>query len=165
MVKVAPWPGDALHLDVALGLLDEAESLAEAEAGAFADFLGGEEGLEDRFQPVRHDAVTGVGHRDRDELAAAADLSAQRGNGADLADGDRQPAFAVHGVAGVDGQIDQRRLELGDIGNGKAAGGRDIDIDAYPGADEGTDQLRHALDLRADVEHLRLQRLPAGKGQ
>ena len=32
-------------------------------------------------------------------------------------------------------------------------------------ADEGTNELRHRLDLRADIEDLRLQRLPAGKRQ
>ena len=42
---------------------------------------------------------------------------------------------------------------------------RYLDVDPDPAADEGTDQLRHGLDLGADIEHLRLQRLPAGKCQ
>ena len=42
---------------------------------------------------------------------------------------------------------------------------RYLDVDPDPAADEGTDELGHGLDLRADIEHLRLQRLPAGKCQ
>ena len=42
---------------------------------------------------------------------------------------------------------------------------RPLDVDPDPAADQRTNQLRHGLDLRADIEHLRLQRLPAGKRQ
>ena len=42
--------GRAYDLDVAVGLLGKAERLAEAEAGSLADFLGGEERLEDRLE-------------------------------------------------------------------------------------------------------------------
>ena len=83
----------------------------------------------------------------------------------DFPDGDGQPAFAVHGVAAVDGEIDQGGLELGDVGNCKAIAVGYLDVDPDPAADEGTDELGHGLDLRADIEHLRLQRLPAGKCQ
>ena len=40
-----------------------------------------------------------------------------------------------------------------------------LDVDADPAADQRTDQLRDRLDLRADIEHLRLQRLAAGERQ
>ena len=40
-----------------------------------------------------------------------------------------------------------------------------VDLDPDPAADQRTDQLRHRLDLGADIEHLRFQRLPAGKRQ
>ena len=42
----------AVDLDVAAGLLDEAVHHAEAEAGALADLLGGEEGLEHPFEQL-----------------------------------------------------------------------------------------------------------------
>ena len=42
---------------------------------------------------------------------------------------------------------------------------RYLDVDPDPAADEGTDELGHGLDLRADIEHLRLQRLPARECQ
>jgi hypothetical protein len=61
----------ARHRDVAFGLLCEAEGLAKAEAGALADFLGGEERLEDGLDIVRRDAAAGVCDRDRDIVAAA----------------------------------------------------------------------------------------------
>ena len=40
-----------------------------------------------------------------------------------------------------------------------------VDVDPDPGADQRADQLRHRLDLGADIEDLRLQRLPAGERQ
>ncbi len=41
----------------------------------------------------------------------------------------------------------------------------DVEIDPDPRADQRADQLRHRLDLGADIEYLRLQRLPAGERQ
>ena len=78
---------------------------------------------------------------------------------------DGEPAFAVHGVAAVDREIDQGGLELRDVGNREAIGVGYVDLDPDPAADQGTNKLRDRLDLGADVEHLGLQRLPAGKRQ
>ena len=47
----------ALHLDPAVMLLDDAEDGGQAEAGAFAQFLGGEERLENARQVFRRDAL------------------------------------------------------------------------------------------------------------
>ena len=94
-----------------------------------------------------------------------AGLGAQGRDGVDLPDADGEPAFAVHGVAGVDREIDQRGLELRDIGNRKAVGRGNIDLDPDPRADQRANQLGDGFDLGADVEHLGLQRLPAGKRQ
>ena len=166
MVKVAPCPGVLVDLDVAVGLLGKAERLAEAEAGSLADLLGREERLEDRVEMFRRDAGAGVGDRDGDEVAAARRTGrAGQGWRRTLLHADRQPAFAVHGVAAVDGEIDQRGLELRDVGDREAIGIVDLDLDPDAAADQRADQLRDALDLRADIEHLRLQRLPAGKRQ
>ena len=94
-----------------------------------------------------------------------ADWARSGGMASHLADADGQPAFAVHGIAAVDGEIDQRGLELRDVGDRKAIGIGNVDVDPDPAADQRTDQLRHRLDLGADIEHLRLQRLPAGERQ
>ncbi len=48
-------------------------------------------------------------------------------------------------------------FELRDIGDRKAVEIGNVDVDPDPGADQRADQLRHRLDLGADIEHLRLQ--------
>ena len=74
-------------------------------------------------------------------------------------------ATLPHGVAGIDREIDQGGLELGDVGNRKAIGVRYVDLDPDPCADQWTHELRDRVDLGADIEHLRFQRLPSGKRQ
>ena len=74
-------------------------------------------------------------------------------------------ALAGHRIAGIDGEIDQRGFELRDIGGGKTPEIAKLDLDLDPAAHQRADQLRDALDLRADIEHLRRQRLAPGKGQ
>src|SRR6476660_6403325 len=61
--------GLAVELHVATRLLDEAVDLAEAEAGALADILGGVERLESaRLDLARH-ATAGIGDRYHHVLA------------------------------------------------------------------------------------------------
>ena len=92
-------------------------------------------------------------------------MGAERRNGIHLADADGEPPLAVHGIAAVDGEIHQRRFELRGIGDSETIEIGDVDVDPDAGADQRADQLRHRLDLGADIEHLRLQGLPAGKRQ
>src|SRR5439155_9848767 len=113
----------------------------------------------------RRDAAAGVGERDRDIVAAARRLRAQVRDTLNFPDRDGEAAFAVHGVAGVDGEVDQRGLELRDIGDREAIGIMNFHRDLDAGTDQRPDQLRDALDLAADVEYLRFQRLPARKRQ
>ena len=95
-----------------------------------------------------------------------ADCARRAGMPSTLRTRDGQPAFAVHGIAAVDGEVDQRGLELRDIGDRKAIGvaisRRRSGCGRRPA---GRIELRDGLDLRADIEHLRLQRLPAGERQ
>ena len=102
---------------------------------------------------------------DRDEIAAAGGLCAQCRDRSDLPHGDLQTAFAIHGVASVDGEIDQGGLELADIGDGEGVEIADLDLDLNAAADKRAHELGDVFDLGADVEHLRLQRLAAGKGK
>src|SRR6185437_12256720 len=74
---------------------------------------------------------------------------------------DLQLAFAIHGVAGVDGEIDQSRLELADIGDGEGVEVANLDIYLNPVTDQRAHELGDVVDLGADIEHLRLQRLTA----
>ena len=68
----------ACDRDIAVRLLGEAERLAQPEAGALADGLGGEERLENGVEMFGGDAGAGVSDRDCDEIAAAGGLAAQR---------------------------------------------------------------------------------------
>ena len=104
--------GLASHGDPPAGLLHEPVDLAQAEAGAFGDRLGAEEGLEQMGQdlgaiptPVsltvsatQPPSVTGIGS------VAAAVRGIRRGQ--------REHAALGHGVARIDHEIDQRVLRL-----------------------------------------------------
>src|SRR5262249_2808456 len=59
----------ARAIDPALMLLDDAEDQRQAENGALARALGGEERLEDALAYVRGDAVAGVGDAEQHEIA------------------------------------------------------------------------------------------------
>ena len=48
-------------------LLDDAIDRGQTEAGAFADFLGGEEGFKYSRQDFRRDAAAGIAHTQADE--------------------------------------------------------------------------------------------------
>ena len=52
--------GFGVDIDETAGLLDDAVDRGEAEAGALADFLGGEERLEDLVDDVGGNAGAGV---------------------------------------------------------------------------------------------------------
>ena len=107
------------HLGGPAALACEPIDLAETQARALADRLGGEEGLEHPDQGIGVHARPVVGDGDADVLAgrevhnlARLDLAAQSL--------DRDPALVARlvahaghdGVAGVDQQVDQGRLEL-----------------------------------------------------
>ena len=88
------------------------------------------------------DAGAGVGNEMATKSPLRADWARRAGMALDLATLIVEPAFAVHGVAAVDGEIDQRGLELRDVGDREAVGVVDIDLDPDPAADQRTDQLR-----------------------
>jgi hypothetical protein len=59
----------AIELDMAAGLLHEAIDHAETEAGALADPLGGEEGIEGPRPHLLWHALAAVGDGDEDVVA------------------------------------------------------------------------------------------------
>src|SRR6185436_19055657 len=101
----------------------------------------------------RRDTTAGVRHGDGDEFAAACGLRAQGRDAVDLAHAHGESALAVHGVAAVDGKVDQGGFELGDVGNRKATAVRYLDVDPDPAADQRADQLRDGFGLGADIEY------------
>ena len=60
-------------LTVPPDLMGEAVDLRQAEPGALADLLGGEERIEDLVEQIRRNADAGVAETQRDEIAGRAD--------------------------------------------------------------------------------------------
>jgi hypothetical protein len=63
--EARPLPDLRIGEDEAARLLDDAVDGRQAEPGALADFLGGEEGLEHLAEHAARDAGAGVGDRQR----------------------------------------------------------------------------------------------------
>ena len=69
MRNAVPLADFGLRIDEAAGLLDDAVDRREAEPGALADILGGEERLENLVDDVRRDAGAGVRELDQHVVA------------------------------------------------------------------------------------------------
>ena len=79
---------------------------------------------------------------------------------------EREPAFCVHGVACVNGEVDQRGFKLADVRPGETVAlTAGLKIDAHLCAHQRTKQLDHALHLQAHIKHFRAERLLAGESQ
>ena len=133
-----PLPDLAVGEDVAAGLLDDAVDGGQAEPGALADLLGGEERLEDAADHVGRDADAGVLHLDQQVFAGGdAELGELQAFAlGDVAGADGEGAAVGHGIPGVDGQVDDDVLELGLVG---------LDV---PQVAAGQDLERHLLAQR-----------------
>ncbi len=154
------------HRDRAARLLDEAVHGAEPEPGAAALRLGGEEGLEGALaHRVRH-AAAGVDDVDRGTgVARSAQvlqlaLHAVRQRGAAAA-AKAQRAAVRHRVAGVDRDVQQRRLELHRVGQRVRAIGVDVDLDADALVDGAVQHAGQRVDVGGQVDRGGLQQLPA----
>ena len=110
--------GLAFDDDPALMLLDNAIDGGQAQAGALADFLGGEKRLEEMAQGGVVHAAAGVGDAQADEMAGAGFGIDHAGDGfEDAGSGaDGQASAVGHGVAGVDGEVDQDLFDHADVG-------------------------------------------------
>ncbi len=82
-----------------------------------------------------------------------------------LVDLDGQPAPARHGVAGIDREVEQRALQLGDVGDhdGRALGQLHRGLNRL--AERPAEQGGHARHQAVDVDLGRPQHLPAREGQ
>src|SRR5262245_25974124 len=78
---------------------------------------------------------------------------------------DRQKPAIRHGIAGVDREVEYRRLELGRIDDRLGLALHDVDLEADIFADTARRERRHAFDEVIDRDLLRLERLAARKGQ
>ena len=146
-------------------MLGKTEHLGQAEPGALADLLGGEERLEDAPELVLRNSDAGILDRHRNIAVRRFRLRRGAGQLRHAANRDRQPAFAIHGVARIDRHVDQRGLELAGIGVDQAGAARHTGDDLDPRAGQGPDDFAQRLHVFADVEQFGLQRLPAREGQ
>ena len=78
---------------------------------------------------------------------------------------DAEIAAPVHRVAGVDGEVEDRILELGRIGPDVPELVGEAGVDGDPLADRAVDQLEHVLDQLGRRHRLGQQRLGAGEGE
>ena len=120
----------------------------QAEAGALADFLGGEEGLERALEHFGRHADAGVADGELDivavlEVGVAADAAPASAD-------EGQHAAVGHCVAGVDREVEHRDLELGRIGHHRHHRLVEIELLGDPGAEHVAQQRPHVLDQRRD---------------
>jgi hypothetical protein len=157
----------AVDLDVPPVLLDAAEDRGQAQTGPLAGRLGSEEGLEDPRLHVLGHSRAAVGHREK-HVATHVGIPMQSQVARvehDFLRLDGEASPPGHGVAGVDGQVEHDLLELAGIDldptqRGEEQGG-EHDVLANQAPEHGL----HAADYLVDVEHSRLEYLPAAEGQ
>ncbi len=153
--------------DEAAGLLDDAVDHRQSEPGALAHLLGGEEGLEYLLQRLRRDAGAGILDLDQHivaglELAIAEAGAFGRGQ---VARPHRQVAAVRHGVARVDGEIDDHLLELADVCPHRPQIAPVLDLQRHLVADQPRQQHAQIGQHVGQVQHFGPQRLAARERQ
>ena len=143
----------------------KAEHLTETQAGTFSNLLRREEGFENDLLLVSGNSDARVGDTDGHEATGARRLAAQSRDVIGLADAKRQFAGAVHGVATIDGEIDDCGFELGDVGDSEIIVTVDLDIRRHAIAHQRPYELHDAENSLPDLKYLRLQWLTTRKGQ
>src|ERR1035438_6458806 len=110
-------------------LFDNAVNGGESEAGAVADFLGGEEGLEDMALGFFVHALTGVAEGEADVLSVR-QVPGEPRAAIDIGGFDGQVAARRHGIAGIDGKIEEDLVHLPRVGEDvpQAVGKRRMDL-------------------------------------
>ena len=164
MVMAVPLPTVLVATTVPARLVGKAVDLRQSETGAFAERLGGEERLEDSRQHVGRDADAGIGHRQRHEVALELIHPVALLQG-DVARRQRNDAAARHRVTRVDGHVDQRELELGDVDLDRPDIRRDVALELHVAAQRADQHLVHGLDAFLEVGDHRVERLASRERQ
>ncbi len=158
------FAGAAAQRGETAGLRGEAEHLAQAQARAPADVLGGEERLHRAFGDVRAHAfavvddidahvgprfgVRRVGRTDHDQARAHHDGAA-----------------GAHRIATVGDQVEDGGLELAGIDFHQRQVLRELEAELHRRAARAPVHFAGAVEQRVDVVHLRRQVLPAREGE
>ncbi len=162
----APLPGCALGPHVPFALLDDTVDRREAQAGARARLLGREKGLEKAAERLLVHAGAGVPHRQLDEGPRAHVVGvALRLRPLDLRvlGLDGESAAARQGVAGVDHQVEEHLFDLAGVGLDLPEARIQIHLEPDALSDQPVEQALGRGDGGVQVDHLRLQYLPARK--
>ena len=151
-----------IDLHVAAGLPDKTVDLAQAEAGALADFLGGEEGIEGLGDDLLGHADAVVAHRDLNILPGR-DRKGLRDQIIHVSVGslDREPAAVSHRIAGIDAKVEDGVFKLARIGLHLPEPGAQNRLQADGFAERPAQQIGHTRDHLVRVQRLRRQRLLA----
>ena len=156
----------AVDPDVPAALVHDAVHRGEPEPRALALLLGGEEGLEEVRLHVRVHADARVRHLEH-HVRARLDPDPRRLVLADRAIGrlDGQPAAVRHGVARVDGEVQEHLLDLTGIGRhgSEVRRGHRDELDRL--AEEPIEHRVQAADDAVDVEHGGREHLLSAEGQ
>src|ERR1700733_619999 len=161
--------GLAVNPDVAAALFYDAVYGGEAEAGAFAGFLGGKERFKDTSLGLGVHAAAGIGDGQHD-VRTGFEFDDGVLNGIisvelDTRSFDSQAAAAGHRVPGVDHQIQNNLLDLTGIGFNvaKLRSGQKGELDIL--VDHAGNHLNHSADHLVEIQHPRLKHLFAAEGQ
>jgi hypothetical protein len=136
----------------------------QPQAGALPGGLGREKRLEGALHHLGRHAAAGVGHLDQHVLAARHLVRQDRGQ-AGVGGADGQHAGAVHGIARIDGQVQQYIVELVGIDQGTPQSVLDIGGDLGARAEHAPHHVVHLVQQVAGVDDHCLQRLAPGKRQ
>ena len=155
----------AVDEDVAAALPHDAVGGGEAEPRPLA--LGAEERLEDPGLGHRVHAGAGVGDRQQD-VGAGRHVGVGRCTPVADVEGDgaqRQPAAGRHGVAGVDGEVDDHLLHLPGVDLHLAQLGVELGDELDVLSQQPLQHLLQPGDHRVEAHHPGLHRLPASEGE
>ena len=144
-------------------MLDDAVDGSEAQSGAFAALLGGEERLEDARRNVLGDAESGVADGQHDVVAGRHGCVFVFDE--DVAGFEQKLASARHGVAGVGGEVHEHLLELFGVGLNGPEIGRQLDPDDNVLADEAGKHGHGTFDDAIEIGGEQLLRLTAAEGE
>ena len=153
--------------DVSVALLYDAVDGGESEAGAVLPVPGGVEGFEHACEGGFVHAGAGVAH-DEGDVAAGGDFV--RAGGARLSEvgvGGGEGEFSAfgHGLAGVDGEVDDDLLDLDGIGvdGAQFIGGAEVEADIL--AEETGQDPDHVFEEEVEVEVSGLKYAAAAEGE
>jgi len=159
--------GRRLDMDAAGTLIDDAINGGEAKTGAFAGFLGGEEGFKDAgfdfgghagtvIGDGKHGVVAGLEGRMRERVLFIGD---------DIVGFNDEFSAAGHGVGGVDGEIEKDLFDLTGVGEDAAEriAAAHVEFDVF--AKKSLEEAAGFHDEVVEIEDAGLKQLPAAESK